>query len=124
MVKELSIYDELSEERKRLQAEGKLPKWCTTLAYQMLKEKNFTKEYPDLQSVYTRIAKHAAQYTNSPEEWEQKFFDLFWNGWLAASTPILSNMGTGIGCPVSCFVAGTLVNTNNGLKTIEEFGIR
>ena len=102
MVKELSIYDELSNERKELQEQGKLPKWCTTIAWQMLKEKNLSPEYPDLASVYNRIAKHAASYTPNPTEWQPKFFELLWNGWLAASTPVLSNMGTGFGCPVSC----------------------
>lgn len=102
MVKEKSIYDELSEERKELQETGRLPKWCTTIAWQMLKEKNLSAEYPDLASVYTRITKHAAKYTPNPAEWQPKFFELLWNGWLAASTPVLSNMGTGFGCPVSC----------------------
>ena len=102
MVKELSIYDELGEERKQLQEEGKIPAWCTTIAWQMLKEKYLSEQYPDLTSVYTRIAKHASQYTPEPEVWEKKFFNLFWKGWLAASTPVLSNMGTGFGCPVSC----------------------
>jgi ribonucleoside-diphosphate reductase alpha chain len=99
---ELSIYDELGEERKQLQEEGKLPLWCSTAAWQMLKENYLSEKYPDLQSVYTRVAKHAASYTNDPVVWEGKFFDLFWKGYLAASTPVLSNMGTGIGCPVSC----------------------
>ena len=99
---ELSIYDELGEERKQLQEEGKLPLWCSTAAWQMLKENYLSEKYPDLQSVYTRVAKHAASYTNDPAIWESKFFDLFWKGYLAASTPVLSNMGTGIGCPVSC----------------------
>lgn len=102
MVKEKSIYDELSEERKLLQEKGKLPNWVTTLAWQMLKEKYLNDQYPDLESVYRRIARHAAIYTHQPEIWEDKFFDLFWKGWLAASTPVLSNMGTGFGCPVSC----------------------
>lgn len=102
MVKELSIYEELGEERKKLQDEGSLPLWCTTAAWQMLKENYLSEKYPDLKSVYTRVAKHASTYTNNPIEWETKFFNLLWNGWLAASTPVLSNMGTGIGCPVSC----------------------
>jgi ribonucleoside-diphosphate reductase alpha chain len=99
---ELSIYEELGEERKQLQSEGKLPDWVTTPAYQMLKENYLSKDHPELRSVYNRVAKHAAQYTNDPEEWAGKFFNLFWKGYLAASTPVLSNMGTGIGCPVSC----------------------
>ena len=99
---EKSIYDELSDERKELQETGQLPAWCTTIAWQMLKEKNLSAEYPDLKSVYNRITKHAAKYTPNPDEWQPKFFELLWNGWLAASTPVLSNMGTGFGCPVSC----------------------
>lgn len=99
---ELSIYDELGEERKKLQEEDKLPTWVTTAAYQMLKENYLSKDYPDLKSVYTRVARHASQYTNDPLYWETKFFELFWKGYLAASTPVLSNMGTGVGCPVSC----------------------
>jgi len=99
---ELSIYDELGEERKQLQEEGKLPSWVTTAAYQMLKENYLSAQYPDLKTVYSRIARHASQYTNEPFYWEAKFFELFWKGYLAASTPVLSNMGTGKGCPVSC----------------------
>ncbi len=102
MVKEKSIYDELSEERKNLQDLGEVPEWCTTLAWQMLKEKMLSDEYPTLKSVYRRISKHASLYTNNPAEWEEKFYELFWNGWLAGSTPVLANMGTGYGCPVSC----------------------
>lgn len=101
---EKSIYDELGEERKRLQEAGKLPAWVTTPAYQMLKENYLSDKYPDLYSVYNRIAEHAASYMKEDDRniWEGKFFDLLWNGYLAASTPVLSNMGTGIGCPVSC----------------------
>ena len=102
MVKELSLYDILGEERKQLQEEGKLPHWVTTLAWQMLQEKYLSPEYPDLESVYRRISSHAARYTSNQVLWENKFFDLLWKGYLAASTPVLSNMGTGYGCPVSC----------------------
>ena len=100
--KEQSIYEELGEERKRLQEEGKLPTWVTTPAWQMLKENYLSEKYPDLHSVYHRVANHAAGYTTNQEEWSAKFFELLWNGWLAASTPVLSNMGTGVGCAVSC----------------------
>jgi ribonucleoside-diphosphate reductase alpha chain len=102
MVKIKSIYDELGEERRLLQAEGKLPEWVTTPAYQMLKENYLSKKYPDLKSVYIRVASHAARYTSNQILWENKFFNLLWNGYLAASTPVLSNMGSDIGCPVSC----------------------
>jgi ribonucleotide reductase alpha subunit len=102
MVKDISIYEQLGIERKELQAQGKLPEWVTTASWQLLKENYLNDKYPDLQSVFSRVSKHAAKYTKSPNEWESRFFKLLWNGWLAASTPVLSNMGTGFGCPVSC----------------------
>ena len=69
MIKEKSIYDELGEERKTLQDSGLLPSWVTTIAWQMLKENYLSETYPDLKSVYTRVANHAASYTTDKEEW-------------------------------------------------------
>lgn len=123
MKKDKNLYEELGEERKLLQEQGLVPDWCTTLAWQMFKDKFITDNTPDMLSLYKRIAKRAATYTDNPTEWEIKFFDLFWKGWLAASTPILDNMGKGVGCPVSCFEAGTLVNTQTGLSPIETLSI-
>lgn len=50
----------------------------------------------------SRIARTAAKHTDDPAKWEQKFFDILWKGWLSPSTPVLANMGTGRGLPVSC----------------------
>jgi hypothetical protein len=123
-MKEKNIYEELGEERKYLQEQGLLPDWVTTAAWQMLKENYLSEQYPDLKSVYSRVANHAASYMKTdPELWAYKFFEILWNGWMAASTPVLSNMGTGKGCPVSCFVAGTMVNTKDGQKPIEKLTI-
>ncbi len=98
-----TIYEELGKERKELQAEGRLPMWVTTPAWQILKDKYITPEYPDLHAVYTRIAKCAASHMEKDRDnYEHKFFNIMWNGWLACSTPVLANMGTNRGCPVSC----------------------
>ena len=102
MVKERSIYEELGEERKLLQAEGKLPMWVTTASWQILKDKYTTDKYPDLYSIYKRISTTAAKHMEDEEHWQKMFFNLMWNGWLACSTPVLANMGTNRGCPVSC----------------------
>lgn len=104
MQHELSIYDELGEERKQLQLDGLLPDWVTTPSWQMLKENYITEKYPNLKSVYTRVSNHAASYMPSDDRelWADKFFNIFWKGHLAGSTPVLSNMGTGFGCSVSC----------------------
>lgn len=92
-----------SEERKRLQAEGKLPAWMTTQGYQLFVDKYLWADTVELQ--YRKIAAAAAQHlmgTPYGNKAYGKFFDLLWNGWLSPSTPILANMGTNRGLPVSC----------------------
>lgn len=106
-----SIYDELSEERKQLQEIGRLPPWFTTAAWQMLKEKYVTDEYPDYYSIVKRVSSAAAFHMgNEKEHYSKAFFNLIWNGYLALSTPVLANMGTDRGCPVSC--SGNYVEDN------------
>lgn len=95
------LYEELSGERKELQEEGLLPDWYTTGGYQLLKAKYLVGgETP--KDRYINIAKAAASYLPNPKEWENKFFDVMWKGWLSPSTPVLANMGTDRGTPVSC----------------------
>ena len=90
-----------SEERKRLQLDGLLPEWYSTAGLQMFKEKYQWADTPKDQ--YAAIARTAANHVRHvyPNA-EEKFFNLLWNGWLSPSTPILANMGRGIGLPVSC----------------------
>jgi ribonucleoside-diphosphate reductase alpha chain len=98
----VDIYKELSRERKDLQASGDLPEWVTTLSWQMIKDKVLTPEHPTFSDVITRISMSASKHTDDHIMWAQTFYDLIWNGWLACSTPVIANMGTGKGCPVSC----------------------
>lgn len=96
-----TIYDELSAERKRLQASGDLPEWMTTGGWQTFKKSLY--KATGLRDTYERIAKTAAKHVHSDHAaWEKRFFDVMWNGWLACSTPVISNMGTPKGMPVSC----------------------
>ena len=97
-----SIYQDLSDERKQLQSVGKLPQWYSTSAWQLLKEKYTTDKYPDLYSIYKRISSAASKHMDDEEHWDKVFFNLLWSGHLACSTPVLANMGTTRGCPVSC----------------------
>lgn len=97
----MSIYVELSKERKRLQDEGKLPEWMTTGGYQLVKEK-YLYETDSLVDTFSRIARTAARHSDDPGYYYERFLQLLSKGWLAASTPVLSNMGTIKGLPVSC----------------------
>lgn len=107
-----NIYRELSEERKRLQTEGLVPDWYSTGGYQMFKEKyEYETEGRSVKGQFERIARTAAKHlvgTKYEKEAEGKFFNLLWNGWLSPSTPVLANMGTNRGMPVSC--SGTVVD--------------
>ncbi len=51
---------------------------------------------------YRRVANAAARRLGKPEL-ENKFFKIIWNGWLGLASPVISNMGTDRGLPISCF---------------------
>lgn len=104
-----NIYKELSEERKKLQEQGLVPQWYTTAGYQMFKDKyEYQTAGRSVRAQFERIAKTAAKHVPMLQEAEQEFFKLLWNGWLSPSTPVLANMGTNRGMPVSC--SGTVAD--------------
>jgi len=96
--------DSLSAERKRLQEEGLLPEWFTTDGYSLFKQKYAVEGEQSFFGRAKTIAKTAASYMPEADqkEWEDKFFNLIWKGWLSCSTPVLSNTGTDRGMSVSC----------------------
>ena len=100
-----SLYTELSEERKDHQARGVLPMWYTTAGWQMFKER-YLYDATDFKGQITRIAATAAAHAHrlygDEYDWQKEFYTLFWDGDLSASTPVLANMGTDRGFPVSC----------------------
>jgi len=134
-----NLYDKLSKERKELQEKGLVPLWYTTGGYQLFKEKyEYETNSRSVRGQFERIAKTAAWHlklTKFQDQAEQKFFELLWNGWLSPSTPVLANMGTTRGMPVSC--SGTIVEdsvdgfysnlhevamlTKNGFGTASDF---
>lgn len=97
----MSLYKQLSEERKNLQASGDLPEWVTTSSWQLLKSKYLLKG-ETLKDRFYNIANRAASYLPDPVAYEKRFFQLLWSGHLVLSTPILSNFGRGKGCSISC----------------------
>lgn len=97
----MSVYNKLSEERKKLQAEGLAPEWYTTPGWQLFKEK-YLYRANNPKEQYERIAFTLATHTDNPNVWKDIFFNLLWKGWLSPSTPVLANIGTTRGLPVSC----------------------
>ena len=94
-------YRVLSEERKKMQAEGLMPLHWSTGSWQLFKNK-YLYQASNPKEQYQRIASTLAVHTPDPQEWKEKFFDIMWKGWLSPSTPILANTGTNRGLPVSC----------------------
>jgi ribonucleoside-diphosphate reductase alpha chain len=94
-------YRVLSEERKKMQAEGLMPLHWSTASWQLFKNK-YLYQASTPKGQYQRIASTLAAHTPDPQEWKEKFFDIMWKGWLSPSTPILANTGTNRGLPVSC----------------------
>lgn len=106
-----NLYEKLSEERKQLQSQGLVPEWYSTASWQMFKQKYLYGTDRAVKGQFERIAKTAAKHLRGSKfesKAEKKFFDLLWNGWLSPSTPVLANMGTDRGMPVSC--SGTYIS--------------
>ena len=102
----MNKYEQLSNERKSLQQQDLVPNWYTTGGYQMFVEKyEYETNGRSVRGQFERIAKTAAWHlklTPFADQAYEKFFELLWKGWLSPSTPVLANMGTNRGMPVSC----------------------
>jgi ribonucleoside-diphosphate reductase alpha chain len=100
-------WEAISAERKTLQAEGTVPAFMTTAGYAMFKAK-YTVAGQSVRERYEAIAATAGDIADElyPREdqtsWTAHFLDAIWNGWLSPSTPVLANLGTDRGLPVSC----------------------
>ena len=103
MLQKNELYEKLSEERKKLQREGEIPEWLTTMGWQMLKNKSYLYKTNSLKVTFERVAKTAARHLKPEhqEYYQKRFFEVLWDGHLALSTPAY-NLGTPKGFPVSC----------------------
>lgn len=102
MIDELSIFEELSEERKQLQSDGKLPEFFTTLGWQMFKDK-YLYEAATYEEQIDRIVSTLAVHCKTEGEYFQKRWkEMLMNGDAYLATPVLANTGTDRGFLVSC----------------------
>lgn len=103
-----NLYTKLSEKRKKLQEDGLVPEWYSTAGFQLFESKyEYQTEGRSVRGQFERIAKTAAKHVPQFPQAYDKFFEMLWNGWLSPSTPVMANMGTDRGMPVSC--SGTIV---------------
>lgn len=78
------------------------PEWGNTEVYVKTISKGYLMNGETPRDAYMRVAKAAARRLYKPEL-ADVFFDLIWKNWLCLATPVMSNMGTDRGLPISCY---------------------
>lgn len=99
----MSLFEELSSERKSLQEEGKLPEWFTTLGWQAFKNKYLylADTYEDqIDRIISAIGAYAKG--DKQEYFKKRWKEMLMNNHAYLATPVLANTGTSRGLSVSC----------------------
>lgn len=102
------------------------PEWGNNSLYLTTIQGGYLLENETPKEAYRRIAKAASKHYKGvkfpllKKNIEESFFEILWNGWLIPSTPVMANLGTDIGLPISCF-AGVIGDSmyDIGRKNLE-----
>lgn len=86
---------------KELKANNTAPEWMGEEGFKTLQGGYLLPGETPL-DMYTRVANAAGSYYEESEKWSKKFFEVMWNNWLCPASPVLSNLGTDRGLPISC----------------------
>ena len=99
----------------KMKAEGEAPYWLTEEGLKTL-QGGYLLAGETPREMYDRVAKAAARYKApyTRHSWTHLFFDAMWKNWLCPASPVLSNMGTTRGLPISCLTGDTWLNTPTG----------
>ena len=93
---------------ENLKKEKECPSWMTLAGYTTL-SKGYLLEGETPRKMYERVAKSACKYIKdrgfdmSYHHLTGMFFQAMWNNWLCPASPVLSNLGTDRGLPISCY---------------------
>ncbi len=86
---------------EELKVAGEAPEWMTQEGLTTIQGGYLLENETPIQ-MYRRVAKAAASYYKDSKHWEEKFYDAMVKNWLCPASPILSNLGTDRGLPISC----------------------
>ena len=81
------------------------PEWMDEISLATI-SKGYLLPGETVKSAYRRVANASAARLKKPEL-ASKFFKYIWNGWIGLASPVISNMGTDRGLPISCFGVDT-----------------
>lgn len=111
------MFNELDD----LKSKGEAPQWYTQESFITVNNGYLlVNETP--RSMYRRVARSAAVALNEPHL-EQEFFEAMWNNWLCPASPVLSNMGTNRGLPISCYGIDTPDSVDGIYKSVHEMAM-
>ena len=77
------------------------PEWMDEISLATI-SKGYLLPGENVRTAYRRVANAAAARLKKPEL-ANKFFRYIWNGWIGLASPVISNMGTDRGLPISCY---------------------
>lgn len=86
---------------KKLKDQGEAPDWMGEEGFKVL-QGGYLLSGETPRQMYDRVARAASSYYKDSDYWYVKFFDVMWKNWLCPASPVLSNMGTDRGLPISC----------------------
>ena len=81
------------------------PEWMDEISLATI-SKGYLLPGETVRTAYKRVASASANRLKKPEL-ANKFFKYIWNGWIGLASPVISNMGTDRGLPISCFGVDT-----------------
>lgn len=102
----------------KLKESNQCPVWYTEEGFKTV-NKGYLLENETPIGMYQRVASATAKSGKFSKDIEDDFYETMINGWLGPASPILSNMGTDRGLPISCF----LVNIQDNLYDIMGRGL-
>lgn len=79
---------------------GEAPEWMNEEGFKTL-QGGYMLPGETPRSMYMRVADAAGSYYDD-EKWTTKFYNAMWKNYLCPASPVLSNMGTTRGLPISC----------------------
>ena len=77
------------------------PEWMDEISLATI-SKGYLLPGETVRTAYKRVASASANRLKKPEL-ANKFCKYIWNGWIGLASPVISNMGTDRGLPISCF---------------------
>lgn len=93
---------DLKKELQELKDKNEAPEWMSIEGYTTLKG-GYLLENETPKGMYRRVARSAAKSGKFSNDDKDDFFEIMWKGYLGPASPILMNLGTDRGLPISCF---------------------